>query len=278
LIGRHVPGLPSAVALCFLTLGTAACPLPIAHTEVLSAPVVGVLSRSDGTRISGARVAVSTDYDDSVCAHAALETTTDSAGTFRLPATQKRYRVSWVVPNLDRFPPGYRLCVATDEGLQTGYFGSGSLRAPAPLDSLTCLEWAWNDSTRVTCSCFARAEQTLAFGGSWTHGETTGWYQLILTEAPTRIPGHRFPVQRPRAYVQWVGRGSNDPRATVVKIGELPIDPKVTALWEIVLLQRYGKWYASLHGTKPKFMRDFASTQLTFELGAPGQIRSVEAW
>jgi hypothetical protein len=59
---------------------------------------------------------------------------------------------------------------------------------------------------------------------------------------------------------------------------ELPVDPKVTALWEIKLLTRYGKWYASVRGWKHKFMSVFASTQLAFELGAPGQIRSVEPW
>jgi hypothetical protein len=103
-----------------------------------------------------------------------------------------------------------------------------------------------------------------------------GCNKLILTEAPTRVSGHRLPVRRPRAYVQWVERASNDSRATVRRMLELPIDPKVTALWEIELLKRYGKWHASLRGTKPKFMRDFASTQLLFELGAPGQIRPVE--
>jgi len=233
-------------------------PAPNPHTEALSAPVVGVLRQSDGAPISGARVRVSTDYDDSVCARATLETTTDSAGTFRLPGTEKRYRIRWVVPNLDRAPPGYRLCVSVGGGLQAAYFGRGSLQAPAPLDSLTCLEWAWDGRTQVTCSCFARAEQTLAFGGTWTNGETSGWYQLILTTVPTRVPGRRFPVYRPRAYVQWVEQASNQSRAMVTNIAELPIDPKVTALWAIELLTRYRKWYASLSGIKPKFMRDFA--------------------
>ena len=277
-MSRHAPGLTATTAVCFLTLCTAACPLPIAHTEAPTAPVVGVLRRSDGTRISGTRVAVSTDDHDSVCAHATLETTTDSTGTFRLPGTEKRYGVMWVVPNYDRVAPGYRLCVRNDEVVQTAYFGRGSLRAPAPADSLTCLEWAWNGRTRVTCSAFARAEQTLASGGSWTDGETTGWYQLILTAAPTLVPGHSLPVHRPRAYVQWVEQGSTDPRATVTKMVELPIDPKVTALWKIELLTRYGKWYASLRGWKHKFMSVSAHTQLAFELGAPGQIRSVEPW
>jgi hypothetical protein len=75
--------------------------------------------------------------------------------------------------------------------------------------------------------------------------------------------------------VQWVERGSTNPPAVVRTMAELPIDPKVTALWEIVLLTRYNKWYATLRGTKPKFMRDFASTELLFELGPPGRLRAV---
>ena len=277
-MSRRAYLLRAVIGLSLVVLCTEACPIPIAHTEALSPPVVGVLRGSDGVLISGARVTVATEYDDSACARAALETTTGAAGTFRLPTTEKRYGVMWVIPNLDRLPPGYRLCISVGDTLQTAYFGRGSLRAPAPLDSLTCLEWAWNRRTRITCTCFAGAEQTLASGGTWTDGEATGWYQLILTEEPTRVPHRRFPVERPRAYVQWVEPGSNDSRATVRSMVELSIDPKVTALWEIDLLTRYRKWYVSLRGTRPKFMRDFASTQLMFELGPPGHVRSVEVW
>src|SRR5206468_8989499 len=89
-----------AIATCILALCTAACLLPIAHTETLSAPLSGVLRRSDGTPLPGAVVAMSPEYRDSTCANATPRTTTDSAGTFQLPAFQKRYRVPWLIPNI----------------------------------------------------------------------------------------------------------------------------------------------------------------------------------
>jgi hypothetical protein len=69
-----------------------------------------------------------------------------------------------------------------------------------------------------------------------------------------------------------------DGSRSVRRIAELPIDPKVTALWEIVLLERYGKWHASLRGIKPRFMNDFASTHLMFEVGRPVEVRPVDSW
>jgi len=96
-VPQPAPLLRAVIALCVGVLSTAACPLPIARTEALSAPVAGVLRQSDGAPISGARLSVSTDIDDSACAHAVLETTTDSAGAFRFPGTEKRYSVQWVV-------------------------------------------------------------------------------------------------------------------------------------------------------------------------------------
>ena len=66
----------------------------------------------------------------------------------------------------------------------------------APLDSITCLEWARDDRARVTCSGLGGVEQTLAIGGRWDEGETSGWYRLILTEAPPafRVTGSRSPA------------------------------------------------------------------------------------
>jgi len=62
----------------------------------------------------------------------------------------------------------------------------------------------------------------------------------------------------------------------VRRIAELPIDPKVTALWDVELLERNGRWHARLRGIQPKFMNNFASKQLIFEIGGPGQVTAVE--
>ena len=93
--------LQAVIGVCLIGLCTAACPLPVAHTEVLAAPVVGTLRQDDGTAIAGARVAVSTELGDSACMQPAHETTTDSLGEFRLPAIEKRYSVTWVIPGFD---------------------------------------------------------------------------------------------------------------------------------------------------------------------------------
>jgi hypothetical protein len=74
--------------------------------------------------------------------------------------------------------------------------------------------------------------------------------------------------------VQWVEQGSNG-RQSVARIDQLPIDPKVTAAWDIELRTRDGKWYASMQGIRPKFMNDLATTDLLFQLGLPGEVRSV---
>lgn len=262
-----------------LGLCTAACPLPIAHTEVLAAPVVGTIRKDDGTAVADARVAVSITWGDTACMQAPRETTTDSAGMFELPGIGKQYSVTWVVPLLDRVAPAYRLCVGSDDGAQTAYFGQGSLSSRAPVDSLTCLAWTWAGHERVTCSAVRRfGGKTLASGGVWTEGAVTGWYQLILTEELTKVKGRKALVPRPRAYVQWIEPDASGQRYTIRDMIQLPIDPKVTALWEIDLMRRDSTWYAIMRGTKPKFMNDFASTVVMIELGPPGHVRSVETW
>ena len=208
-----------------LALLTVACPIPIAHTEALSPPVVGLFRQSDDKPIAGARVAVSIEYNDSACAHPIQETTTDTAGVFRLPTTEKRYSVNWVVPAFDRVDPPYRLCLGVGDTLQTGFAGRGSLSPPGPVDSLTCVEWTWDDRSRVTCSAIRRREQALSAGGRWVDGQSNGSYRLILTEGLRRVPGYRRPMQRPRAYVQWLEENSDGSR-TVRNIAELPIDPR----------------------------------------------------
>src|SRR5438046_5698200 len=104
-MSRPSPCRSVAIAACILAPCTAACPLPIAHTETLSAPLSGVLRRSDGTPLPGAVVAMSPEYRDSTCANDTLRTTTDSAGTFQLPAFQKRYRLACLVSNFDHAVP-----------------------------------------------------------------------------------------------------------------------------------------------------------------------------
>jgi hypothetical protein len=256
-----------AIAACVLAPWTAACPLPIAHTESLSAPVAGVLRRSDGTPLPGAVVAVSPEDRDSTCANAALRTTTDSAGTFQLPAFQKRYSVVWLIPNLDRAAPSYSLCAGADT-LRTAYHGYGSLGDLAPpLDSLACLEWAWLGRARVTCS--GSVERAVVTRGRWTAGDAIGWYRIISTlEAGRRD-------DRPRVFVQWVARAGSGTRDTVVGMVELPLGK---AVWRATagVEQGVAGWCANVVATR-KTLTGWEPASFRFALGPPGETRPVGA-
>src|SRR5256886_11655978 len=189
--------LRDAIIVVLVGHFAAGCTLHVARTETVSGPVVGLLFHTDGTPRSGAAVAVSTEWTDTLCSAAVLRTTTDSTGAFRFPATQRHYDVTWVVPLLDRSPPGYRLCVSVADTMQIAYHGSGSFYDTAPRDSITCPEWAWGGRSRVTCS--GEAEHALAEGGRSTAAEASGWYRLIPTCGAAGVRGRRRPHLGPPA-------------------------------------------------------------------------------
>src|SRR5436853_7106829 len=123
--------LRDAIIGVLLAPFAAGCPLPVARTETVPGRVVGLLFRTDGTPRSGAAVAVSTEWTDTLCTAAVLRTTTDSTGAFRFPPTRRHYDVTWVVPLLDRSPPGYRLCVRVADTMPLASHGPGRLHHPA---------------------------------------------------------------------------------------------------------------------------------------------------
>jgi len=261
------PSRSVAIAACILAPCTAACPIPIPHTDTLSAPVSGVLRRSDGTPVRGVEVAVSPDYSDSTCARAIVRTTSDSAGGFRLPAAQKRYRVMWLVP-MESFFRAYSLCVAASDTLRTAYHGY--LKLPAknpPPDSLSCLEWAWAGRTRVTCS--GAAQTALVSRGGWTAGDASGWYRIISILEDGRRD------DRPRVFVQWVARSGTSPRDTVVAMAELPLG-KALYRANVAVEEGAGQWCANVVATR-KVLMGFKDASFRFALGQPGETRLVRA-
>src|SRR6266516_768127 len=254
------------VAPLLLLACTAACPVPIRHTETLSPPVVGVVHKSDGTPVVGAQIAVAYGYARSPCTRATSLATTDSTGSFRLVATHKDYRVVWVIPNLDRGPPSYLLCVGAGDTLLPAYTGRGSLDAEAEPDSVSCLQWEWRDQMRVTCT--GKAQRTLVSGGRWKDGDATGFFRLILTSEDSGR------IQRPLAVVQWLGQTGPDSPSTLVATAELPIRGAVEWVAEPALGEVFGRWCASLL-TERKIPFGFKKEWLRFKLGPPGKGRPV---
>lgn len=146
--------LASIVAL-ITVLGAVGC-LPIPHQVALSPPITGQVQRSDGTPVAGARVAVADALQDSTCANIAASTTTDSVGSFQLPATTRRVGVIWLAPHtpLSRF----RVCVGTAGTFARVYeqdiwaYPARKRRLPRTLQCVEAPMPESQDSTRVTCS------------------------------------------------------------------------------------------------------------------------------
>ena len=252
------------------------CPVPHARTEASSSPVVGRVLRADGAPLAGLMVAVVTGWEEDPCKRPALEAQTDASGQFAFVGTQEHFQTTWVVPNLHRLAPRFRLCVEAAGVLQPAYTGVGSLTETAEPDTVTCLAWEWESRPRVTCT--GRAERSIVEGGQWVDSAGTGgFYRVIRVDEPTRVRGYDAdrPQERPHVYVQWIETTSTSlhsaptgVRATVA----LPIDrDKVWALRDADIWRRAGRWTVTLYGYKRAFMNDVARAELVFELGGPGQ-------
>lgn len=261
----------------------AGCPLPIARTEATSAPVVGTLMREDGTPASGIEMGVATGWKDGPCSRPKLRTRTSKSGRFEFPGTQEHYETTWFVPNLDRVSPRYRICASVLDTMRPAYTGYGSLGEAAEPDSVACVAWRWEESSRVSCA--GTAEQGVVTGGSWADSAdgVVGFYRLFLTEEPTIVRRYEKnkPQDRPHAYVQWVepqapGPEGGSPPYRIHRTVSLQFDRNdVWAIQRIRLWRREGRWMASLEGFQHSFLNDLARAELVFELGAPGEVRKV---
>lgn len=259
-----------------------ACPIPGNFTDTTSSPLVGRLRGADGRPVPDVEVAVSTEWGDDACEKPAHRARTDATGSFQLPATQRHYKVVWVIPNLDIVAPRFWLCAAPSDTLRRAYQGYGSRTDSAATDTIECIAWEWESRARVSCN--GRGGQAIVTGGNWTDSASgrDGLYRLLLTEEPTQVKGYQkdAPQDRPYVYVQWVEpdaatRGA-EPTYRVRASVSLPIDRnKVTHIRRLQLWQREGRWLASLFGIKKSFMNDFDEAELVFELGPPGQAKQV---
>ncbi|HJU69925.1 MAG TPA: hypothetical protein VJ650_16925 [Gemmatimonadaceae bacterium] len=256
-------------------IGIPGCFLPLPFNENGSPPISGIVQRSDSRPDVGRRLAISSTYDDSTCSEARASATTDSAGRFALPHTLVRRRGILLIPPFERFWNSFTLCSATstDTLMRRIYEGRVGLGVDAPLQTISCYEWMWQGEARMTCS--ARDEAKVVEGGRWVAGDRRGRYRLVLTEELARARGFDRPVPRPHAYVLWIEETEAGLPLGARETVRLPIDDNVTAVSHAEILERNGRFYATFPGYKKTFMNDFASAELRFELGPPGQVTKV---
>jgi hypothetical protein len=147
---RIVRRQPTRLALG-LVLILGGC-LPIHWREPLSPAVVGVFRDEAGRPVAGVRVGVATQYGGQSCARPAVDATTDSAGGFRLPATERRHRFLPLVNfGLELRP--YSFCAGGADTLRLVFRGERSWRG-AQQDSIACIQNDAAVASRVRCYGF----------------------------------------------------------------------------------------------------------------------------
>lgn len=234
--------LRSAASL--LTLGLTSCVLPLNVSEPGSPSLVGIVTRADGMPAVAARVAVTNDYGNPSCGHTNARAFADSSGIFHFAPTT--YVQHWVVffPPIEKFSNYYAVCAgAADSILARAYEGSVGLgyhEAPAR-DTLRCLEWAWQDRTRVTCNG-PGAEDRIQSGGAWSDADGAGFYRLIVV----RDRSERRDVG---VYVQWVQRTNSSPPQRVRQAVALPLPARLISLDTVKVFWMSAGPCVDLHST-----------------------------
>jgi hypothetical protein len=132
-----------------LTLLLGGC-LPIRWSEPLSPAVVGVYRDRAGRPVAGVEVAVATQYGGQSCARPAVEATTDSAGGFQLPATDRphRYLALWSV---DQELRPYSFCAGASDALRLVFRGERAWRGEQ-VDSIVCVQTGSAAGSPARCS------------------------------------------------------------------------------------------------------------------------------
>jgi len=271
----EMSSLVRVALVCSLALGANGCFLPTPFTEPASPLIVGHYRQRDGAPAVGARVAVTDDARDATCSKARALVATDSAGAFRLPATTVRRRGVFLVPAFERFANAYWLCAsAADSVLHMAYSGWVSLgERPAALDSLACLEWAWQDEARVTC-WEPEDSRTVQMDGRWEDAGGAGFFRLIVVEI---TPDAR----KPGVFLQWVEPSTDGTSERVRETVALPLAPKPLEIEAATLrLTRAGATCVRVSSTGEAphwWSAQQAREDAAFVLGAPGQMRRVRS-
>ena len=239
--------------------------IPVHQVEPASPPLYGRFRRADGTPAGGARVALTSHYNDPSCAKASERAFVDSNGIFRLRPTTAVLRWLVVIPPVERFGRGYHLCAGVDGSLvNRAYEGYVALwdTSTVARDSLMCQEWIWQGRSQVTCA--GPKDRALQSGGRWSDGAASGFYRVIVVE------------DNAKAFLQWVQRDSAGPPERVREMIELPLGKRLT---EVKLFAwPTGATCVKIRTTGPPahwytFWNDLR--QIYLALGPPGQSHEV---
>jgi hypothetical protein len=126
--------------------------LPFSTSFIASPPIAGVYRAETGEPLSGVQLAIATADGDSLCGSPAVQTITDSAGAFDLPATVGHNAVIILGPQ-DRIS-GFTMCARVAGTMRLAYEAhTGVNGAISPVRiSLTCIESRTANTAPVVCT------------------------------------------------------------------------------------------------------------------------------
>jgi hypothetical protein len=263
---RWARAAAAPVILCWAF--TSCIPLPIAHTIAHSAPVVGVLERNDGTPISGTTVSVVYEAWETTCARPRVQAATSVEGVFELQETVQRYGWTWI-GLFHVYPPNYLLCFDTEAGPRPGYIGLGALGVSAPADSLSCVEWPWSGSVRI--SCMGRQMRGIVTGGAWSDSVATGTFRVFVTEEPKEVSGYDRPQPRPLLHVQWLEDAGRGPPYVVRDTTTIDVGDRARDVWDGFIAGGAGESILSFSARVPRWWNDMRQGSVVIRLGRPGE-------
>lgn len=116
-------------------------------------------------------------------------------------------------------------------------------------------------------ACRALDDRRVSEGGRWSTGERRGRYRLVMTEESGDGGGRET---RHHVYVLWIAETAAGEPLGAIETARLPLDENVRWLEGIEVLERDRRSYANVRG-----YRRGGRTELTFELGPPGQVTRV---
>jgi hypothetical protein len=145
---RQLTGVIAGLAFA---ISVWAC-LPFSRSYIASPPIAGVYRAETGEPLGGVQLAIATADGDSLCSSPALQTTTDSAGAFYLPATVKHVAVTVLAPGDQVY--GFTMCARVAGTLRLAFEAHTEVNrsiSPTPI-SLTCIESRTPNTAPVVCT------------------------------------------------------------------------------------------------------------------------------
>lgn len=243
---------------------TGCVPLPIPHTQQVTPAVRADFRAGTGRRAAGVAVALTTSWKDTLCAQPVIQRVTDAQGHLEVPAVEERTPILWVTLMENFGYTSYYLCAGRIDSLGTrGYESRIEVHGRMAGDSLDCVTWEFAQRLHATCYNDLNPEGWLE-GGRWETGSGGGTYRVlfvVVLQRPSRVITHPF--------VQWLVGDS------IAAVAEIDRDSKPWERERLGLVAKDGRWYLTFAAPHSTFWNRLGNRWVTYELGAPGEIREM---